>query len=142
MHLWLRTFVWTLFFELGYGALGLRWDDARDDLPTADGDIESALQTHPGIAWLVAVGGGIPVLDELQVVFRVEYRVRYYISRDGRKNRDVMRNCRCRTISSAKTVAKTSNNMDGLAALEGILQARRLRYPHKFFDHFDRLAGW
>lgn len=87
VELWLGPLVrlqyWTLFVEVGYGALGLRWDDARDDLPTAGGDVESALQTHPGIAWLLAVGGGIPVLDELQVVFRVEYRVRYYISRDG-----------------------------------------------------------
>lgn len=79
----LRIQYWTLFAEIGYGALGLRWDEARDDLPTAEGDTESALQTHPGIAWLVAFGGGVPVLEDLQVVFRIEYRVRYYVSRGG-----------------------------------------------------------
>lgn len=44
------------FLELGWGALGLRWDDARDDLPSTTGDIDSALVRDPAIAWLLAAG--------------------------------------------------------------------------------------
>ena len=68
----------TLFLELGYGAFGIRSDEARDDLPAADGTTDSALLTHPGVAWLMALGGGVPVTELLQVVIRVEYRIRYY----------------------------------------------------------------
>lgn len=71
-----------LFVELGYGALGMRWDDARGDLPTADGDTDAALRTSPTVAWLAAIGGQIEVIERLDVVFRVEYRVRYYDRRD------------------------------------------------------------
>lgn len=72
-----------LFVELGYGALGLRDDDARSDLATADGGTDSALRTSPTVAWLAAIGGQINVWSQLDVVFRVEYRVRYYDRRDA-----------------------------------------------------------
>ena len=72
-----------LFVEFAYGAIGLRSDDARDDLATADGDTESALQTSPTIAWVGAIGGMFEVIDDLQVVLKLEYRVRYYTSRGG-----------------------------------------------------------
>ena len=68
----------TLFFELAYGAFGIRTDDARDDLPDVDGSTSSALRTSPTIAWLMALGGGVPVTDSLQVVLRLEFRIRYY----------------------------------------------------------------
>jgi hypothetical protein len=68
----------TLFFELAYGAFGIRTDDARDDLPDESGKTDSALRTSPTIAWLMTLGGGVPVTDSLQVVLRLEYRVRYY----------------------------------------------------------------
>lgn len=72
-----------VFAELGYGAYGSRHDAARDDLPSESGDTSSALRTHPTIAWLFALGGGLPVTDALSAVLRVEYRVRYYVSRGG-----------------------------------------------------------
>ena len=65
----------TLFLEFGYGALGMRWDDARADLVTADGDNEGALHVAPSVAYLAALGGGVPITDDLQAVFRLEYRV-------------------------------------------------------------------
>ena len=77
----------TLFAQVGYGALGLRCDSARDDLP-AEGGGTGAFRTSPTIAWLVAIGGGIPVLETLQIHLRLEYRVRYYTRRSG----DVLEN--------------------------------------------------
>lgn len=71
-----------LFVELGYGAIGMRNDDARGDLPTADGDTSSALRTSPTVAWLAAIGGQVNIWSNLDAVFRVEYRVRYYDRRD------------------------------------------------------------
>jgi len=67
-----------LFVELGYGALGRRFDDARADLPDAYGDTDAALRTSPTVAWLVGLGGAINVWEALDVVLRLQYRVRYY----------------------------------------------------------------
>ena len=67
----------TLFAEVGYG-FGLRADDGRSDLPAIDGDTDGALMTSPAVAWLFAVGAGVPIIDGLQAVLRIEYRVRYY----------------------------------------------------------------
>lgn len=72
-----------LFLEFAYGAVGVRSDDARSDLATADGDTESALQTSPTIAWMAGLGGMFEVYTDLQIVLKVEYRVRYYNSRGG-----------------------------------------------------------
>lgn len=68
--------------EFGYGALGVRSDDARDDLPTAAGET-GALRTSPRIAWHAALSGYVPVHPHVDVVFRVQYRVRYYNRRSG-----------------------------------------------------------
>ncbi len=70
-----------LFAEVGYGLVGIRSDDARSDLATAGGDTETALRTSPTVAWLVGLGGALPVWNDLHVVLRIEYRVRYYDSR-------------------------------------------------------------
>lgn len=79
----LRIQYWTLFVEAAWAPVGLRWDDGRDDLPNKEGETDGPLQTSLGIAWYVGVGGGIPINDWLQVVLRLEYRVRYYTSRGG-----------------------------------------------------------
>ncbi len=71
------------FVELGWGAVGLRWDDARDDLPDADGDTDAALRTRPSIAWLAALGGAVPLAEAWALAIRLEYRVRYYDRRDA-----------------------------------------------------------
>ncbi len=72
----------TLFAELGYGLMGIRSDDARDDLMDEDGDNESALKTSRTIAWVLNLGGGVPINKTLQLAIRLEYRVRYYDRRD------------------------------------------------------------
>lgn len=72
-----------LFVELGYGLVGLRSDDARDDLTTADGDVESALRTSRTVAYLFGIGAGIPINKNLQAVLRIQYRIRYYDRRSG-----------------------------------------------------------
>jgi len=64
-ELWLGPFLrgrwrWA-YVEFGYGAFGLRWDDARDDLATNAGDTTSPLQTHGSIAWVGALGAALPL---------------------------------------------------------------------------------
>lgn len=86
-ELWMGPFVraeWRqLFFEVGYGAYGARHDEARDDLPSESGATQGLLRTHPTIAWLFAIGGTLPITDELAACLRIEYRIRYYTSRSG-----------------------------------------------------------
>jgi len=71
-----------LFFEFGHGTIGMRWDDARDDLEAEDGATSGALHVMPAIAWISAFGGSFPIDDALELVLRLEYRVRYYDRRD------------------------------------------------------------
>ncbi len=78
-----------VFVELGYGAFGLRSDDARDDLPDADGDIDSALRTSPTVAWRLALGGHVPLVAPIELALRMEYRVRYYDRRAASLRDDV-----------------------------------------------------
>ncbi|MCB9547610.1 MAG: hypothetical protein H6706_17420 [Myxococcales bacterium] len=67
-----------LFLELGYGLVGWRDDDARGDLRDADGGADAALRTSPTVAWAVGLGAALPVWESLDVVLRLQYRVRYY----------------------------------------------------------------
>ena len=77
-----------LFIELGYGAFGARHDEARDDIPAENGDSGGLLRTHPSIAWLLGLGGGLPLAElpgtgSLELSLKLEYRVRYYTRRSG-----------------------------------------------------------
>ncbi len=82
----LVQFSWKgLMAEVGYGAIGIRNDDARDDLPSSSGSTEDAFTTSPAVAWLLGLGGNIPVCENLDAVIKVEYRVRYYTQR-GRED--------------------------------------------------------
>ena len=78
-----------VFAELGWGALGRRSDQARDDLP-AEGDTESALKTSARVAWLFAIGGHVPIRGRFSLTLRVEYRIRYYDRRDTTLDEDVV----------------------------------------------------
>lgn len=86
-ELWLGPLVqlrWKLLsLDIGYGAVGIRSDDARQDIPSSTGDTESALTTKPALAWLVALRANVPVVDRLDAVLAVEYRFRYYTERGG-----------------------------------------------------------
>ena len=71
-----------VFAELGYGLLGIRSDDARDDLPDEAGDTDNPLRTSKTVAWLLNLGGDVPINETVSLALRLEYRVRYYDRRD------------------------------------------------------------
>lgn len=73
----------SLSAEIGYGAVGVRSDDARTDLPSASGDTASAFTTSPVVAWMVALGANVPITTSLDLFVKAEYRVRYYVKRGG-----------------------------------------------------------
>lgn len=73
----------SLFAEIGYGLYGVRSDGARDDLPAADGDRAGALRTSATVAWSFAVGARVPIVASVDLLLRMQYRVRYYVSRGG-----------------------------------------------------------
>ena len=72
----------SLFLEVGWGPLGFRSDDGRVDLP-AGGEASGAFQTTPSTAWLIGIGAAVPLLLDLELVMRINYRIRYYESRGG-----------------------------------------------------------
>lgn len=86
-ELWMGPFVraeWRMLFaELGYGLYGVRRDDARDDLRAEGGDVSSALRTSRAVAWVLGAGGRVPLMRRLDLVLRLQYRVRYYDRRAG-----------------------------------------------------------
>jgi hypothetical protein len=77
------------FAEVGWGAVGLRWDDGRTDLPDADGDTDAALRTRPSIAWLLGLGYAVPLSERWSLALRLSYRVRYYDRRGAPLAQDV-----------------------------------------------------
>lgn len=72
-----------VFFEVGWAALGLRWDEGRNDIVNNDQSDDGAFATTPSVAWLLALGGSVPLARRLDLALRLEYRVRYYESRGG-----------------------------------------------------------
>ncbi|MEM9864827.1 MAG: hypothetical protein AAF938_24715 [Myxococcota bacterium] len=84
----LLRFQWRgLAAEVGWGAFGVRSDRARNDLPTEDGGL-APLRTTPRVAWHFALSGYVPVHVHIDVVFRVQYRIRYYEDRGGEDLRE------------------------------------------------------
>jgi hypothetical protein len=81
----LVQFTWkTLSVEWAYAAIGMRSDDGRKDIPAADGDVSKAFRTHPTIAWMFSVGAAVPVLEQIDLVVRIQYRARYYNKRGSK----------------------------------------------------------
>lgn len=72
-----------LFLELGYAVFARRWDSARDDLPAADGSTDGAFSPQATVRWLAAAGGTVRWRDSLDLVLRLEWRIRYYDERGG-----------------------------------------------------------
>ena len=73
-----------VFAEVGWGLVGMRGDEGRDDLPGEDGNTD-AFRSDPATAWLFAVGGALELSDSLplELILRMNYRIRYYTSRGG-----------------------------------------------------------
>ncbi|MEX1140220.1 MAG: hypothetical protein WEB33_12770 [Bacteroidota bacterium] len=72
-----------LFGEFGYGLLGSRNDDARSDLKSSTGDSTGTLELMPAVAFYASLGGAFTILERLDLVVRMEYRLRYYDKRAG-----------------------------------------------------------
>lgn len=77
-----------LFGELGYGLIGFRNDNARDDLPSETGDVSGSLQLSARIAWFAGLGAAVEIVEDIDVILRMEYRLRYYDKRGGEPFRD------------------------------------------------------
>ena len=73
------------FFELAYGLVGNRNDDARNDLFNESGSNEGTLTVDPSVAWLLGFGVDVALHNKLSLLLKAQYRVRYYDSRDGEK---------------------------------------------------------
>lgn len=84
---WLGPFVrgqWKHFFgEAGWGLIGFRNDGIRTDLPSSTGDTTGTFDLLPSVAFFAALGAAVPFDDRLSMVFRFEYRLRYYKGREG-----------------------------------------------------------
>ncbi|KAA3611218.1 MAG: hypothetical protein D8M58_14700 [Calditrichaeota bacterium] len=74
-----------LTLELGYAAFGIRKDNGRRDIPNSSGETKGSFTLNPKVAWMVNVGGFIPLSDNIDASLKIEYRGRYYLKRDGKK---------------------------------------------------------
>lgn len=88
-ELWIGPIIQTywkqLALELGYGVIGLRKDNGRDDIPNSAGETNGIFTLNPLIAWLVNIGWYIPISNNFDVSLKVEYRGRYYLERGGKE---------------------------------------------------------
>ncbi len=86
-EIWIGPLVhvhWKQFFlDGGYALYGRRIDNGRSDIPSKTGDITSSFRTSPSFAWLIGAGGNLPVADDLSVVLKVDFCIRYYDQRGG-----------------------------------------------------------
>jgi opacity protein-like surface antigen len=72
-----------LFAELGYGFVGIRRDEGRRDVPDNNLQADLLFVTHSRVAWKVAMGVEAVLVENVMLSFKLEYRVRYYSSREG-----------------------------------------------------------
>jgi hypothetical protein len=80
----LLQFNWNMLSaEIGYALVGLRDDLGRGDIPSSTGDNTGAFSTSPLIAWLFTLGGNFPLMKNLDIIVKLEYRNRYYSKRGG-----------------------------------------------------------
>lgn len=71
------------FVEAGWAPLILRHDDVRSDLPNDKGDTDGVFEGSRAVAFILAGGASIPVLDNLDITLRLQFRIRYLVSRGG-----------------------------------------------------------
>jgi hypothetical protein len=85
---WFGPFVrgqWKYFFgEAGWGLFGVRTDGLRTDLPSETGDTTGTFDLLPSVAFFGGLGAAVPFNEQLSLVFRFEYRLRYYKGREGK----------------------------------------------------------
>ncbi len=71
------------FVELGWMPLMLRSDDSRVDLPNTAGDTDGLFVGSRSVAWLLGFGVNVPLSDSVALLLRLDYRIRYFVSRGG-----------------------------------------------------------
>lgn len=74
--------------EAGWALTGFRDDDARRDLASANGDTTGSFDLLPSVAFFGSLGAIVSLNEELSLVVRFEYRLRYYKGRGGVLFRD------------------------------------------------------
>lgn len=72
-----------IFAEVGYGLVGTRSDDGRNDIPSNSGSTDGSFTTNPLISWMISIGGFVPLSENLEILIKLEYRNRYYNERGG-----------------------------------------------------------
>jgi hypothetical protein len=73
----------SLFAELGWAPLMVRHDTSRTDLPNAGGDAGGLFVGSRSVAFLLGLGGRLPLMDRLDLTLRLELRIRYLVERGG-----------------------------------------------------------
>jgi hypothetical protein len=73
----------SVFLDAGYGLVGLRNDNSRDDIVSSSGATTGTFSVNPSVAWFAGIGLKAPLGERLSLVVKVQYRFRYYDKRDG-----------------------------------------------------------
>ena len=71
------------FLEFGYAPLILRHDTLRTDLANAQGESDGIFVGSRSVAWILGGGLSVPVADNFDLTARLQFRVRYLVSRGG-----------------------------------------------------------
>lgn len=81
--LMVRARLGPVFAELGWAPLILRHDASRTDLPNASGETDGTFVGSRAVAWTLGVGGEVPLAEGLALTLRLQFRIRYLVSRGG-----------------------------------------------------------
>ncbi len=71
------------FVEAGWAPLILRGDTLRSDLPNTLGHTDGVFEGSRAVAWIFGGGASIPVFDNFDITLRLQFRIRYLVSRGG-----------------------------------------------------------
>jgi len=72
-----------VFVELGWAPLILRRDTSRTDLPNEKGETSGTFVGSRTVAWMGAFGGAVPLTADVDLTLRLQFRIRYLVSRGG-----------------------------------------------------------
>lgn len=71
------------FLDVGYGAVGIRNDRARDDVKSLSGETEGSFSVNPLVAWYVGIGVAADIAESFSLLVKLQYRARYYDAKNG-----------------------------------------------------------
>lgn len=84
----LRSRIGPAFVELGWAPLILRDDSLRSDLVDINGKAEGLFEGSRAVAYILGGGASIPVWDNFDITARLQFRIRYLVTRGGQKLAD------------------------------------------------------